>query len=83
MKRKVLKRQSAMKPTELRRMRIAAGMTPTDLGAKLGISSRTVDRWEAGLTLISRLHVQAIRNVFAGLSPEPKPAADVSELVQA
>jgi len=50
-------------------------MTTTDLGARLGVSSRTVDRWEAGITAISRFHLLAINAV---LLPGDKPAEDVT-----
>jgi transcriptional regulator with XRE-family HTH domain len=49
-----------MKPVELRKLRERAGMTPTDLGAAIGVSARTIDRWESGQVRITRLHVKAI-----------------------
>lgn len=67
--------KTAMKPAALRKLRERAGMTTTDLGARLGVSSRTVDRWEAGITAISRFHLLAINAV---LLPGDKPAEDVT-----
>ena len=33
----------------LRASRLDRGMTPTELGAAVGVSSRTIDRWERGV----------------------------------
>jgi DNA-binding transcriptional regulator YiaG len=51
-------------PAQLRRLRKKANLTHTDLGALLGVSSRTVDRWETGETPITTIHEMAIRSVL-------------------
>lgn len=62
--------KGAMKPKELQKLRKKAGMTPTDLGAAIGVSARTIDRLEAGVTRITRLHVKAIMSVLGAKPAE-------------
>lgn len=66
---------AAIKPKELRKLREGAGMTPTDLGAAIGVSARTIDRLEAGVTRITRLHLKAI---MAVLESKPAPSKNIS-----
>lgn len=50
-----------MTPDELRAARTAAGMSPTQAAAALGISERTYYRWEQGDVSISQAKADSIR----------------------
>jgi DNA-binding transcriptional regulator YiaG len=54
-----------LKPNDLRKKRVAAGMKPADLASALGVTTRTLDRWETGETPITTIHEMAIRSVLS------------------
>lgn len=57
-------------PSELTQGRERAGLTRTELAAKIGVAERTVYRWEAGERRIGVLADSAIRQALS--EPNPK-----------
>jgi transcriptional regulator with XRE-family HTH domain len=53
-----------MTPAYLKRTREDAGMTREELSAAMGVSLRTVFRWEAGDTPITPVIERALLSVF-------------------
>lgn len=51
---------SDMKPATLTSLRTRAGLSQAALADKLGVSRQTINRWENGLTPISRIKIPAI-----------------------
>ena len=51
----------AMSPEEFLSLRRGAGLTQNQAAAILGVTTRTLCRWESGLTQISLLKAEAIR----------------------
>ena len=49
---------------EVKALRKRLGLSQDDFAFKLGVAPYTVRRWEAGVTLPSRLARQAIKEVF-------------------
>lgn len=60
-----------MKPDELRNLRLGVGLTQQQLGEAIGVSVRTVRRWEAGRAPISRPNEIAIRCATTPGAPRP------------
>ena len=74
-------RSIRMTGPELRSVREDLGMTPTHFAARLGVSSRTLDRYEKGESPITRLVERAVANLqdeLATVSASPSRAQDGS-----
>lgn len=54
-----------MTPDEIRSRREAAGMTPEDLSAELGISTRTLARMESGVKDPTKAELIALDWIFS------------------
>jgi transcriptional regulator with XRE-family HTH domain len=65
---------------EIRDLREAAGLTQQELGAKVGVSLRTIGNWERGET-VPRNKLGRLRRVLAGetVSPVVDAFSQVSE----
>lgn len=56
--------------------RLAAGLTHTQLAARIGVSARTLSRWEAGSHNPTQLGLEALRRELPGVDlPRSAPAA--------
>lgn len=67
---------TVLAPEDIKGQRLAAGMTVADLASALGVSVRTIDRWENGETFPSRAESIALEVVLseqAGAKSSPRP----------
>lgn len=66
-----------MTPDEIRARRKAAGLTYADVASELGLHTRTIERWETGVTTPSRADLIALDVIFSdqvGAKSAPAPA---------
>lgn len=54
---------SSMTALDVRRLRWQLGLTQTDLADELGLSKRTIIRWENDQAKILRVHERALRDL--------------------
>lgn len=52
-----------MSGDELKRLRLALGMSTVELGAILHVSRRTIHHWEAGTYPVNRMVVDTLRKL--------------------
>ena len=59
-----------MGSSEVRRLRISAGLTQQDLADLMGVTQVTVARWESGVRAITVAHERLMRMIVQQRSPE-------------
>ena len=63
-----------MQPQELTRLRTEAGLNKTELAAKIGVSERTVYRWERGASPILPAMENLLRLTLGDYTVDSTPA---------